>query len=496
MNFDNRLRHLTGILLAVAATLLLAGTANAGKSFSMVGEWAMNRGILVDIPINGGPNLCFFQDSNALNVTTPGTAALAGGCVGAGDFLPGFGTGRFPWPRSANQVVFGFQQNNGGIPGAGALTTSGPGRSFTIPDGAFGQTWVGPTQISATVMLVPTVVQLQTSLTAQGPGNAAQAAFAVPTFTIQQPARMMANAWSQDVGQAGPGLPLIQVRPAADFQWCPGTLANAGAGGLCPGGAFTVGNTFITGGTGVGPVDGIIRYRAGANKFGGTMAMMLQGGGSTTVKFASITVPLTTMTLNGGPPIGGGRTMFPRIAHLKFGDPPGQAAFGQPQVNGVGYAFNNTITLSSAPFLLDFKTSNSILGVTTGGGMITASGSPTGGAAPGDTNNNFGFPWTTGDISVMNVELGPLLSPQTNTLTAQGSDNRDANGNGTITLVAGGTANRILSGLDFAALEVVTMSFDDGLDAPTMGLAGFATLTLLISLSAGFALRRRFASEA
>jgi hypothetical protein len=96
----------------------------------------------------------------------------------------------------------------------------------------------------------------------------------------------------------------------------------------------------------------------------------------------------------------------------------------------------------------------------------------------------------------MNVELGPLLSAQTNTLTAKGSDNRDAQGNGTITLVAGGTAFRILSGLDFAALEVVTMSFDDGLATPTMGPAGFATLTLLISLSAGFALRRRFASEA
>jgi hypothetical protein len=481
--------------------LLLTSTANAGKSFSMVGEWAMNRGVLVDIPINGGPNICVFKTTNALDL---GTAADPGGCVGQGDHLPGFGFGRFPWPRTAAQVVFGFQQKNGGIPGSAAITTTGTNGSFTIPPGAFGQTFVGPTQVTATVMLVPTVVQLQTSLTAYGPASPGQASatsmVVSPTFLVQQPARMMANAWSQDVGQAGPGLPLVQIRPAADFQWCPGTLANGGAGGSCPGGAFTTsgpnmtGN--VTGGTGTGLVDGILRYKAGANAFGGTMAMMLKGGGSTSVKFGSVTVAPTTMTLNGGGPISGGRTMLPLIAHLKFGDPPGSAAFGQPQVNGVGYAFNNTITLSSAPFHLDYKTSNSSLGVTTGGGMITASG-PTGfGQAPGDTNNNWGFPWTTGDISNMNVELGPLLSAQTNTLTAKGSDNRDAQGNGTITLVAGGTANRILSGLDFAALEVVTMSFDDGLATPTMGPAGFATLTLLISLSAGFALRRRFASKA
>ena len=126
--------------------------------------------------------------------------------------------------------------------------------------------------------------------------------------------------------------------------------------------------------------------------------------------------------------------------------------------------------------------------------MITTSG-PTGfGFLSADTNLNFGFPWTTGAVSVMNVELGPFLSAQTETLTGNGSDNRNAQGNGTITLVAGATSNRVLSGLDFTALEVVTMEFAS--DTPSMGPAGLATTALLLSLTAGFALRRRFSSKA
>jgi hypothetical protein len=359
--------------------------------------------------------------------------------------------------------------------------------SFTVPDGAFSQTFPGGAQFTATVMLVPTVVQLQTGLTARGPGNAAQALGAVPTFAIQQPARFMRNAWSLDPGQAGPGIPLIQVRPAADFQWCPGTLANGGAGGLCPG-------TTLIGGTGTGAVDGIVRYRAGPNRFGGTMAMMLRGNGSTSVTVGSLTVAPTTMTLMGGP--GFSRTMLPLIGHITFGTalPAGSTnpQFGQPQVAGVGYAFNNTITLAAAPFHLDFLTSNHVSGVISGGGMITTSG-PTGfGSAPADINNNWGFPWTTGAISVMNVELGPFLSPQSGTLTAQGADNRNVFGLGTITLVAGGTANRITSGLDFPALEVVTMVFGPNPPVPSMGPAGLGTVALLMALAAGFALRRRF----
>ena len=526
MNSENRLRFLPGILITVAATtlvLVFASTANAGKSFSMVGEWSMNRAILVDIPINGGPQtrLEFAEPKNAHKLTapvTPGGGNDHGACVGGGNWFVPFPpttsppvAPRFPWPRSAAVPIFGFRQKLGGIPGAAALTTTGTGRSFTIPDNAFNQ--VGPPTgfNSATVMLVPTVVQLQTDFTASGPANAVLAADALPTFAIQQPARFMKDAWSKDVGQAGrplpstPGIPTFNIRPAADFAWCPGTV---GAGGVCPAGATTPGG-FITGGTGDGPVDGIVRYKAGVNKFGGTMAMMLKGGGSTSIRAGSTTVPATTITLGGG--AGFGRTMLPFIAHLPFGTDMAIAKFNQPQVQGVGYAFNNTITLKSARFHLDYLTSLHVSGVTNGGGMITTSGpttfvttttmgtmtmmnTMTFGFLGADTNNGWGFPWTTGAVSVMNVELQGA-SPQTDTLTAQGFDGRDANGNGAITLVAGGTTNRVLSGNDFAALDLVTLVFDDGLATPSMGTAGLATVATLLALSAGFVLRRRFASE-
>ena len=528
MNSENRLRSLPGILITVAATtlvLVFASTANAGKSFSMVGEWSMNRGVLVDIPINGGPNVCleFAEPKNAHKLTAPVTGGGGndhGGCVGSGNWFVPFPpttsppvAPRFPWPRSAGVPIFGFRQKLGGIPGAAALTTTGTGRSFTIPVNAFNQVAPATGFNSATVMLVPTVVQLQTDFAASGPASATRAISVdvVPTFGLQQPPRFMKDAWSKDVGQAGrplpstPGIPTFNIRPAADFAWCPGTV---GAGGVCPGGATTAGGV-ITGGTGAGDVDGIVRYKAGVNKFGGTMAMMLKGGGSTSIRAGSTTVAATTITLMGG--AGFGRTMLPFIAHLEFGTAMTVARFQQPQVQGVGYAFNNTITLASAPFHLDYLTSMHVAGVTSGGGMITTSGPTTfvttttnmgmtmmntmthGFLAP-DTNNNWGFPWTTGAVSVMNVELAGA-SPQTDTLTAQGFDGRDADGNGAITLVAGGTANRVLSGLDFSALDIVTLVFDDGLATPSMGPAGLATVATLLALSAGFMLRRRFASE-
>ena len=84
---------------------------------------------------------------------------------------------------------------------------------------------------------------------------------------------------------------------------------------------------------------------------------------------------------------------------------------------------------------------------------------------------------------------------QTGTLTAMGSDSRNAAGGGRITLVAGGTANRVVSGLDFEALEVLVLDFADIGAVPSMGPAGLATVGLLMALSAGYAIRGRFASK-
>jgi len=414
MIVKSSLRLMAGALLVLS--LALAGTANA-KSFTMSGQWYMNRGPLIDIPINGGPELCL-------------SGNIQNGCVGV------------------------FRARNGGIPGGAVITPTNIGpANFVIPPHAFGQA-LGSQRVA--VAIIPTVVQLVTSFVYNGPADFTQAGAAVPTFTANQVAKFRKNAWSKDPGQAG--------RSAPNFAWCPGV----GGPACIPGLATPVG------------VDGIVTYVSGANAFGGTMAMIIAGTGATSIVGGQISPPTPLA----------GTVMIPLLAHL-----PIMGAGTNPQVGGVGYAFRNTVMLGSAPLLIGFMTS---LG--TGAGLLTSTGPPlTDGGGnpviiPGDTNVNWGFPWTTGTISVMNTEMSGTMN-QTGTLTAMGSDSRNAAGGGRITLVAGGTSNRTTSGLDFEALEVLVLDFADIGAVPSMGPAGLATVGLLMALSAGYAIRGRFASK-
>jgi hypothetical protein len=426
MNIKRSLVLTIGALLALS--LALAGTANADKAFTMSGQWYMNRGPLVDIPQNGGPVACF-------------GGSLQTGCLNF------------------------FKQANGGIPGSTGVTAMNAGpASFTIPPAAFGQA-LGSQRYPLPIAV--TVIQLATAFTAQGPANPTQAAGAVPTFLAEQPAVFGKNAFSNDPGQAG--------RLAPDFAWCPGV-----GGPACPSGLAAT----------PAAVQGIIRYTAGANAFGGTMAMMLKGGGATSIVGGTIMLPTA----------GAGLSTTQLIAHLPIQN---GTTFGNPQVGGNGYGFSNMITLGSAPLFIGYMTNMSrptptpIFGNT--GGLITSTGPPllttmgSGVYISTDMNINWGMPWTTGTISVMNTELTPM-NQGTTTLTAMGSDNRTNAGKGSITMVAGATSTRTQSGMDFAALEVVVMNFDDGNPAPSMGPAGLATVALLIALSAGYAIRGRFAS--
>jgi hypothetical protein len=278
----------------------------------------------------------------------------------------------------------------------------------------------------------------------------------------------MKDAWLNDPGQASAALGAGKIRAAADFTWCPGI-----GGPAC---VFPLGNQ-------PGALNGVVTNKAGPNRFGGTMALLLKGNGTTTI------VAGTT----------GGTAMVPLLAHLPFAM---GATFMNAQAQGVGYNFTNQVPLASAKMYIGFMTSKSA--TTPGAGLITSTGPPlmttTGPGTmtqvmPGDTNLNYGMPWTTGAVSVMDMELGPFSSPQTNTITANGADHRTNAGKGSITLVAGGTSNRVVSGLDFTAMEVLTLNFSDGTPTPSMGPAGLATVALLMALSAGYAIRRRFAPE-
>jgi len=215
------------------------------------------------------------------------------------------------------------------------------------------------------------------------------------------------------------------------------------------------------------------------------MGMLIKGGGAVSITAGSIPVPTP----------GNGTVMVPLLGHLPLA---GAATFMNPQVGGVGYAFRNTVMLGSAPLFIGFMTSG-----VGGTGLITSTGPPltTGGASmnpvivAGDTNINWGFPWTTGAISVMNTELSAMGGNQTGTLVAAGSDARTAAGKGSIVMVAGGTSARVVSGMDFEALEVVVLNFSDGTPTPSMGPAGLATVATLMALTAGYAIRGRFARK-
>ncbi|MCP4037116.1 MAG: hypothetical protein GY733_09290 [bacterium] len=422
------LRLIVGALLVAA--LAVAGTAHA-KTFSMSGQWFMNRGALVDIPINGGPSLCI-------------GGSISTGCVGV------------------------FKPAGGGVPGSVPVITAmnvNPA-AFTIPPGAFGQA-VGSQRVPVTI--AATVIQLATAFTLSGPASLGQALAAVPTFSVAQPAVFAQNAWSNDPGQTAVATP----RAAADFDWCPGV------GG--PGCASGVAATHST----AAAVEGIISYTAGANKFGGTMGMLLKGGGTTSIWVKAI--PDITL-----PTAGLGTVMEKPMAHLPI---PGGAGFMNPQVGGVAYGFANAIVLGSAPIFIGYDTSAT-------NGLITRTGPPlTTGGGPmspviisGDTNLNWGMPWTTGTVTVMNTEMDGTVS-ESGTISGMGADNRTAAGKGSIVMVAGGTSHRVGSTLDFEALEVVVLNFSDGTPTPSMGPAGLATVATLMALTAGYALRGRFAGR-
>jgi hypothetical protein len=108
----------------------------------------------------------------------------------------------------------------------------------------------------------------------------------------------------------------------------------------------------------------------------------------------------------------------------------------------------------------------------------------------GDTNWNWGFPWTTGNVFVRNITRGP--KDQTTTFSIMGSDSRTALGKGRITLVAGGTTERKVAAQHFAALDVVVVRFD-GINTPTLSPPAVAAAATLMALAGGYMARRRLA---
>ncbi len=432
----NSIRWGAGMMLALS--LVIAQSA-AAQPLSMIGEWFMNRGPLVDIPANGGPVFC--------NPVAPD--ALLSGCVG------------------------GLRPLNGGIPADLTVVTpsgSNPAK-FTIPDGAFALAGGAANRQTVPVNGIPTVIQLASQFSLLAPAGLGTAGTGIVPGGA---ASFQANARLNDPVQVSGGAvtPLGNggvPRLADAFTWCP-------PNGVCA--------TTILTGTPPTPVvltKGIfgaqIKYtNPNPNKFGGTMNMMLRDTGVVSIA------------------IGGGAVLHQLVGGISNPD------FGK-QAAGGGYANYRKLTLADGPVHAPYTIPNPcVSGIgeppsPPGCGIITNQG-PQVNTLPGSKNYDWGMPWTTGTVQVQNL-AGPAPSkdPAT-TFTLMGADNRTALGAGRITMVAGATTERSPTGNHFAAIEVLNLRFGSTDAVPLSSWPSFAVMIALLTLAGGYMARRHFAGEA
>ena len=415
------------IVLLAIASLVLANAASA-KVLSMTGSWYMNRGPLIDIPQKGGAVPCFNGNPSGPQ------GNLEDGCI-------------------AN-----LAPRLGGIPGAAPVVVDGS--EFTLPADAFsifpGQPWVGA------VAVAPTVQQLASTFTFMGPGR-------IGASGNPGPASFKADAWSNDPNQNG--------RLAADFSWCPG--GGTAQSGYGPGVTNCTDPADATPGT--GNWNGRISYQSGANKFGGTMAMLMGGVGYVSVVITQI------------PGVAAG------IGHQQVG---GGVGVQRAQVQGAGYNFLNFNNFPAGNVYASFMTTqpctNQMPALPLGCDIITAQGPLVGPFIPADSQLNFGMPWTTGTVAISNTGMNGTQMATT-VLTAMGYDQRTALGAGRITLVAGGTTHRMSKATqnpqNYSALDIVNLDFGQSA-VPAMSPMGLATAAVLMMLAVGYAFRRRLVTNA
>jgi hypothetical protein len=231
------------------------------------------------------------------------------------------------------------------------------------------------------------------------------------------------------------------TRPA-NFGWCIGAAANPNCTTAAIGGSQ-------------GTAHGLVTYTAGPNQFGGTMQMLVGGTGA----FSGL--------------IG---TSPRRIEHALIN--------AETVAQGGGFATNVSIFFPPGPVTTGAVCANGLCG---DAGVIIVPGVTT---APGTggTSTFWGFPWTTGMVSVFVNEVP--TSPET--VTATGFDTRTPLGAGNISMVAGGLgvfqgpAARAATSL----FSTVTMTFR-ARNLPALSAGGIATLVSVIAMGAAYALHGR-----
>jgi len=389
----------------------------------MNGEWFMNRGFLIDIPAQGGPVGCLPSES------------IIDGCIS------------------------NLRPLNGGIPAAPVAVTptgSNPAQ-FVVPPGAFSLPG-GPANRQTVAVAVPQVIQLASQFSLLAPAGTGTGGGAAPAGV----ASFQPNAFQNDPIQVsgggmttmggGGGVPRLQ----SNFTWCP-------PDGNCN--TTTLSQQW-------GKYQQAMIYTSGANKFGGTMNMMLRNTGVVSLKIGAAPA---------------------KVLHQLVGG-TSNPLFGK-QVAGGGYANNRVITLepglSYSTYMIGVDCQN-VLGQAPnppGCGIIATQGDLVPNPSPTTSMNlDWGMPWTTGTVTVANVGD----SVPTN-LTAMGSDARTPLGAGRITMVAGGTTERQPSSQRFAAIEVINLHFAS--PVPLLSWPSFIAMMLLLALAGGYMASRRYAGE-
>ena len=308
---------------------------------------------------------------------------------------------------------------SGGIAADGIVsaTAQGAGKQLTIPATVFNGNplhLVNGTRNIFGLPANPTVVQVSTQFDFAGPLN-------------------------DGIMKSGFATTSPHGRLAPSFTWCNGNTAGANPNPACT--APALGNP-----------NGLVKYTKGVHGFGGTMRMLLNGGGDLSIQVGGVQNSLANPMVVLHNVIGGG---------------------GGTQIFGGAYAATNKNVLAGGPITIPghtFGTAGLICkpgvdcanltvvcpGVPGGPGCLGAPGAMPGvqvNTGPASTNTNYGFPFTTGQVKAQ-VTVVAGTAPETFTTT--GNDGRGIDG-GNIVLVAGGVTLRG-SGSSFASLERVSMT--------------------------------------
>jgi hypothetical protein len=226
-------------------------------------------------------------------------------------------------------------------------------------------------------------------------------------------------------------------------------------------------------------VQASIKYQKTSNKFGGVLQSNV---GGTVQLWLNAGFAGTALPCDGVPP----GTMTPAPTPTCRG---ALSAIVPAPTGVVGGAWGNAYSNGAvaAPPIYNVKVSV--------GGVVTSTGTFLGNLPAGNNVKSFGAPFTTGIVKVSApLAKGPGPgTPSPEVFTISGSDNR-VNGIGTISLVAGGVSNRLLSG-DNANRNWLNYNVGATLAVPAVSNTGLVVLVLLFGLSTTWMVRRALASD-